>query len=175
VPWKPPAPKPPPTAPLSPRGAIVFGSLFVLAGLVPILAGLGVVPIQSAPGVRPWVVVAAGSMFVLTGLSLVNNYGPAGGLRDGGLPVAGSRFAARLAGYLLALAIVGLMCAIFAWIAFGSGERHFSTWLSFAGRPESVASSERSGRLAFGACAAFLAALWALFAVSGARRLRGAR
>jgi hypothetical protein len=142
--------------------ATVLGGVFVIFGLYAIVAGLGFVPVRASPGVRPWVVVAAGAMFMLAGLSFING-------KD---PERERSFHVRLIGLFLSLSVLSLMCAIFAWIAFGSGERHFSTWSSLAGRPLRVESSERSGRIAFGICAGILATFLILSGVDGLRQLR---
>lgn len=51
-------------------------------------------------------------------------------------------------------------------------ERHFSSWMSFGGRPSWAASSEFSGRIASGVCAAFFGLFFVSSAVAGVRRLR---
>jgi hypothetical protein len=158
--------------PLGPRGATVAGLAFAVAGLFPSLAGLGLIPARFSPGVPPWVVIAAGSMFILAGISVVNNYAFGGGVQPDGDLGPEASFAVRLVSYLLSLAIAGLMCAVFAWTAFGPGERHFSSWGAFAGRQLPVQSSERAGRIAFGICAGLLAVFLVLSAFSGAKRLR---
>ena len=108
---------------LSPRSAIAVGILFMFCGAIPVLAGLGLVRAHSAPGVQPWVVIAAGSVFILAGLAVINGYAVAGGSQaDGSLP-ADAPFIARLIQYVLGLAIVGLLFAVFAWVSFGPGER----------------------------------------------------
>jgi hypothetical protein len=160
---------------LSSRGGVILGSMFMLVGLFPILADLGLVQIRFSPGIRPWVVVAAGSMFTLAGIALINNSALAGGVQPDGELADGAPFTARLVSYLLNLAILGLMCALFAWTAFGSGERHFSSWSSFAGRSQPVQNSERFGRIAFGLCAGFLAVFLVLSAIGGVRQLRRVR
>lgn len=159
------------TTQLTRRGAIVLGGVFVVFGLVPIFAGLGLIPVRFSPGVRPWVVVAAGSMFTLAGVSFINNSALGGRQPDGNL-ADGSPFAVLLAGYLLNLAILGLMFTLFAWIAFGSGERHFSSWSSVAGLPLSARTSERWSRMAFGICAGILGVSLLFSAIAGAKRLR---
>ena len=63
------------------------------------------------------------------------------------------------------------MFAVFAWIAFGSGERHFSLSMSIPGFSTSAHSSERSGRIAFGIGAGFMGLFFVLAALSGAKRL----
>jgi len=157
---------------LTPRGGFVIGSIFVASGLIPILAGLGVIPMRMSPGIQPWVVVAAGSMFAMAGLSMINAYGLGGGIEQDGDLAASVPYALRVAQYLLGLAILGLMFTVFAWVAVGSGERHFSSWMTFAGHRSRSPSSALSGRIAFGACAAFLGLFFVLSAIAGARRLR---
>jgi hypothetical protein len=152
------------------RRARLTGGAFVLSGVYLILAGLGFVSVRFSPGVRPWVVVAAGAMFALAGAAIINN--SAFGDLEGVGAAKNAPFAARIVGYLLSLAIPGLMCVLFAWIALGSGERHFSSWTSVAGHPLRGQNSERFGRIAFGICAAFLALFLVASAAGGARLFR---
>lgn len=161
---------------LTPRGAVVMGILFMAAGTYPVLAGFGVVPVNPSPGVPPWVILAVGSMFMLAGLAIINGYAVAGASQaDGSLPDDAPLFA-RVTQYLLGLAIVGLMFAVFAWVAFGPGERHFSSSISLPFWSISSHSSERSGRIAFGIGAGLMGLFFVLFGVSGAKRLwRGSR
>jgi hypothetical protein len=161
----------PSNANLTPRAAIVVGIFAMLCGAFPVLAGLGVVHVRAAPGAQPWVAVAAGSMFILAGLAVINGHAVAGrSLADGNLPDGAPLFA-RVTQYVLGLAIVGLMFAVFAWVAFGPGERQFSSSISIPGLSTSGHSSERSGRIAFGVGAGFMALFFVLSAVSGAKRL----
>jgi len=95
-------------------------------------------------------VVAAGGVFILAGFAIINGYAVAGGSQADGNLSADAPFIARVTQYLLGLAIVGLLFAVFAWISFGSGERHFSSSISIPGLSTSGQSSERSGRIAFG-------------------------
>jgi len=156
---------------LTPRGAILFGTLFIAFGVYPVLAGLGVVHGRSAPGVQPWVVVATGSMFIFGGLAIINAYAIAGGTQANGDLSATAPAAVRIAQYVLGLGIVGSMFAVFAWVAFGSGERHFSSSISIPGLSMPTHSSERAGRIAFGIAAGFMGLFLVLAAVSGAKRL----
>jgi hypothetical protein len=157
---------------LTPRGAVGFGILFMLCGTYPVLAGLGVLPGQLSPDVPRWVVVAAGSMFILAGLAIINGYAVAGGLQaDGNLPDNAPPIV-RVAQYVLGLAIVALMFAVFAWVAFGPGERHFSSSMSIPGLSTSGHSSGRSGRIAFGFATVLIGLFLVFGAVSGAKRLR---
>jgi hypothetical protein len=156
---------------LSPRRAIAVGILFIVSGAYPVLAGLGLVHGHPSPGVQPWVVVAAGSAFILAGLAIINGYAVAGGLQADGDLSADAPFVARVTQYVLGLAIVGLLFAVFAWVSFGPGERHFSSSMSLPGMSTSGPSSERAGRIAFGLGTGMFAMFFALFAVTGAKRL----
>ena len=156
---------------LTPRRAIVVGILFMVCGAFPVLAGLGLLHGRPAPGVQPWVVVAAGSVFILAGFAIINGYAVAGGSEADGDLSADAPFFARVTQYVLFLSIVGLLFAVFAWISFGPGERHFSSSMSIPGWSTSGHSSERSGRIAFGLATGFFGLFFVLFAVSGAKRL----
>jgi hypothetical protein len=156
---------------LTPRAAVLYGLLCMLCGAYPILVGFGVVHVRADPGTRPWVAVAMGSMFILAGLAIINGYAVAGGAQADGSLADSAPLWARVTQYVLGLAIVGLMFAVFAWVAFGSGERHFSSSISLPFVSTSVRSSEHSGRIAFGIATGFIGLLFVLFAVSGAKRL----
>jgi hypothetical protein len=145
-------------------------------GTYPVLAGLGVVHMSPTPGTPAWVVVATGGMFVLAGLAIIVDYGMAGASPvDGSLPDS-APFFLKVTQYVLGLAIVGLMFAVFAWIAFGAGQRQFSSSISLPFWSSSGRSSERSGRIAFGIGAVLMGLFLVLAAVSGAKRLwRGGR
>jgi hypothetical protein len=156
---------------LTPRAAILYGIVFMLCGTYPVLLGMGVFQGHPAPDVQPWVVIAAGSMFILAGLAIINGYAIAGGAdASGNLPDGASLFR-KVTQYVLGLAIVGLMFAVFAWISFGPGERHFSSSVSIPGLASSGHSSERSGRIAFGIGTVLMGLFLVLAAVSGAKRL----
>ena len=157
---------------LTPGRAIAVGILFMICGAYPVLAGLGVVHARPSPGVQPWVVVAAGSVFILAGFAIINGYAVAGGSQADGDLSANAPFIARVTQYLLGLAIVALLFAVFAWISFGPGERHFSSSISIPGLSTSGQSSERAGRIAFGLGTGMFGLFFVLFAVSGAKRLR---
>lgn len=155
----------------TPRSAIVIGIIAMLCGAYPLLVGLGVVHVHPAPGARAWVAVAIGGMFILAGLAIINGYAVAGAAKpDGSLP-DGAPFFVRVTQYVLGLAIVGLMFAVFAWVAFGSGERHFSSSISVPFWSSSGRSSDRSGRIAFGIAAGLIGLFLVLSTVSGAKSL----
>jgi hypothetical protein len=156
---------------LTPRGAIIVGIFFMLCGTFPVLAGFGVLHGRPAPGVQPWVVVAAGSMFILAGIAVINGYAVAGGSQANGDLSVDAPFTARVVQYVLGLAMVGLMFAVFAWISFGPGERHFSSSMSIAGLSRSGQSSEELGRVVFGIAAGLIGLFFVFSAVEGVKRL----
>jgi len=149
---------------------VALGLVFITAGLFILLFAVGVVPgaEQSLEAPR-WVGVCAGLVFALCGVALIIGFAVAGGAApDGDLP-AGTPFGLRLTQYLIGLAISGSMAAIFSWVAFGPGPRHFSVTVSFAGRS---AASETMGRIAFGIGATLMYVFVAVLGVVGLRRLR---
>ena len=155
----------------TPRSAIGIGIIAMLCGAYPLLVGLGVVHVRPAPGAQAWIAVAIGSMFILAGLAIINGYAVAGAAKsDGSLP-DGAPFFVRVVQYVLGLAIVGLMFAVFAWVAFGSGERHFSSSISVPFFSSAHRSSDRSGRIAFGIATGFIGLFLVLSAVTGAKSL----
>jgi len=158
---------------MSPRQAIAFGLLCAAVGVVIILAGVGVLPLAPAPDVQgsPWVVVCAGLMFVFAGAALIVGFAVAGGTGpDGDLPT-GTPFGVRLIQYLLGLGTVGSLTAIFTWVAFGPGERHFSSTVVLPFMARGVASGETSGRVVFGIAAVLIWLFLVSFGFIGARRL----
>jgi hypothetical protein len=156
---------------LSPRAAILWGLVCMAVGCAPILIGLGVVPGELTPGTPGWVGVAAGLTFVCAGAAVIVGYAVAGGVGpDGDLP-AGTPFAVRVTQNLLGFCIVGLMESITAWIAFGPGERHFSSTLTWAFGVKSAAASEREGRIVFGAGAVAIGIIWVVLTIVSVRRL----
>jgi hypothetical protein len=156
---------------ITPRGAVVFGLLFIVCGMLPVLGGLGVINVRPAPGVTQWVVVAAGALFILGGLAIINGYALWGApSADGDLP-AGAPFAAKVVQFLLGMSMVGVIFAVFAWIAFGPGERHFSISLGIPGLWTDGQGSERTGRVVFGAVTVLIGLFFVAATMKGARRL----
>jgi hypothetical protein len=81
---------------LPPRSAVLFGLLFMAAGVPPILAALGMLPVPLTRGTPAWVGVCAGLLFILGGAAIINGYAIAGGAGpDGDLP-PGTSFGVRL-------------------------------------------------------------------------------
>lgn len=154
----------------SPRSRIVFGLLFVAAGVMPILSGMGVISVKPTPGTPapPWLLICVGLSFALAGVAIVTD-AVAGHHRRGRTPRV------QLIQYLLGLAVGSLLTAPFFWIAFGPGERRFSSTLYIPFLAYREAGSEITGRIAFGACAVMMSAVVIALALSGARRLRRSR
>jgi hypothetical protein len=71
------------------------------------------------------------------------------------------------AGLALALFIVGDFVAIFSWIAFGPGERHFSTSVGIGGIFVRHGGGETLGRIVFGIGAAMGGAIFLAFLFDG--------
>jgi hypothetical protein len=122
-------------------------ALLVIAAGAAIVAGaIDWLPLRLSPGVPRWVGAAAGLVFVLAGIA-----------------IAMSPRASRLKD-LVGATLVTLFTAIGAWVAFGPGERAFSSSISGGGVSVSGGGSEWIGRIAFGfgaiLCAAFAAYLW---------------
>lgn len=157
---------------LSPRGAVAVGACCVACGLYPVLIGLGVIHIPLDPGVARWVPIAAGAMFILAGCAVINGYAVMGGVQPNGAIPPDAPFSAQVAQYILGVSIIGLMFAIFAWVAFGAGERHFSSTVSMPGLAAGHRGSDRGGRIAFGVGAALIGLFFVVSVVSGARQLR---
>jgi hypothetical protein len=110
-------------------------------------------------------------MFVCAGAAVIVGFAVAGGAGpDGDLP-AGTSLAVRAIQYLLGFCIVGLLESIAAWIAFGPGERHFSSTFAWAFGVKSAAAGEREGRIVFGAGAVAIGIFWVVLTIVSVRRL----
>lgn len=156
---------------------IAVGALTALAGAVPLLAMAGVLqqaqhaPADPAPSWMGWLI---GSMFVGAGLIAVARGICSGANASDGSLAPDAPWLLRALNDVLGCAIAFGLAALFSWVAFGPGPRHFSIGvggLFFAG----PGSGDIAGRVAFGfgaALAWFIAAamLWASL-----RRRRRAR
>ena len=112
---------------------------------------------------------------MLGGAAIINGYAIAGGAGpDGDLP-PGTPFGVRLAQYLIGLGICGLLTAIAGWIAFGKGERHFSTTINLPFITRHGVGNEWMGRAVFGLGAILVAVFGLVLSVVSVRRLRAAR
>jgi hypothetical protein len=164
-----------PSPQLSPRAAILVGLLVVAAGCPPILIGLGIMTRGVTLEAPPWVAVAAGFMFVCGGAAVIVGYAVAGGVGPDGDLSPDTPLGVRALQYFLGFCIVGLLFAITAWVAFGPGERHFSSSLASPFGATSSASSERTGRTVFGIGTVAIGIFWVVGTLVSVRRLRRAR
>jgi len=160
------------TSQLSPRGSLIVGLIFGAFGVVITLGGLGVLhlmPSEDGP-TPPWVLVCVGLMFAFMGATFI--VGSVAGVSgaDSDYP-AGTPFSVRLIQYFLGLGITGCLTAVFTWIAFGPGERHFSTTVALPFAVHRGAASDTSGRVWFGIAAVLMWLFLLAVGVSGARRL----
>jgi len=126
-------------------GQIVMGLLFMGAGVLPVLAALGVEPLAEGMNAPPWVVGLAGALFIAAGATVT-------------LQALG---AAAIWGQILVGFIVAGMAGVANWVAFGDGARECTSSLSLpflqldTGIPDC--------RIAFGYGALFMDAILLLF------------
>ena len=107
---------------LSARATAWVGALFGVVGLVILLVALRVIPSEESKFQAPhWVVGAAGLAFFLVGILLLTT-------PPAQTPEAAARTTWRT--FLLGTGVVGAMAAIFNWVAFGPGPRHFGGSIS---------------------------------------------
>ncbi|MDX8404049.1 MAG: hypothetical protein R8K54_06540 [Mariprofundaceae bacterium] len=100
---------------LSKRGAWLMAATFVSMGLMIVAMSVDVIHVDPSDIHAPrWVVAVCGMMFVFAGLII-----PASQSYSGGEPSLWVRF--------VGLLIIGCFALVFSWIAFGPGEREFST------------------------------------------------
>ncbi len=126
-----------------------FSSIFLLAGGLIIMVALKIIPVPPESVHAPlWVIGLAGATFFMGGLAIIIN-----GLREMGL--AHDRIFNFIYGLIGLSLVLGLLIP-FHWVAFGSGDRQFSTTVSIPFLSVSGPGSDLGGRLAFG-CFAVLA------------------
>jgi len=77
----------------------------------------------------------------------------------------------RALNFVLGLGILGLMIAVFGWVAFGPGPRQFSTMIALPFVSYYARSGELSGRIAFGCSTLLLALMFIICGVTGVRKL----
>jgi hypothetical protein len=143
---------------------------FIVAGA----SGLFGIDLHPTDGTPQWVGICAGAIFLAGGLAVMLQSLPAAKpMPDGSLSPDAPRWV-QGASLALALFIVGSFAAVFLWIAFGPGERHFSGGVSFGGIGVTEtfgAANEMFGRVAFGFGAALACVMFIAFLINGARRL----
>jgi hypothetical protein len=154
---------------LSPRGAVALGLLVIACGVAPILGALDIIPYRLTPGTPVWVGVAAGAIFIVGGLALINGYALGGGKnfdQEAGPFV-------YIAQQLLGFSICALFAAVAGWIAFGPGERQFNQSISLPFWQSTQEGSPSVGRMVFGFGAVVCAALALYALVQAVRGRRG--
>jgi hypothetical protein len=151
------------------KTAIACGLLALGMGVFIILSAFEMIPSRGGSGGERWIGAIAGVAFALGGLAaLIQTCARA--TPDGNLPSTAPGWV-RVTLYLLSLAIVVSLGAIGTWVAFGPGERAFSTSIPFL--PAWL--NEPAGRTAFGVGAVLIWIILIPIAVAGARRLRGTK
>lgn len=159
---------------LTPRGAALAALACVACAVFPILGGLGVIPIRLENQTPGWVAVAAGSMFLLAAGALVVD-ALAGGIQANGDLPPDTPAALRAAQSVCGFGIVVLFAVVTSWIAFGKGERHFSTTLALPFMWTTSRAGDTTGRWAFGAAAVLLWLIVAGVCVKTLRRFAANR
>lgn len=154
---------------LTRRTALSLGALCLLCGLFPILGGLGVIDLHRPPDVPAWMGVAAGSVFLLAGVILFADAAAGGTNPDGSLPATAPAYVRHIQ-TATGASIVLVMTVMVTWIAFGKGERHFSTTISLPFAFYRSASSGLSGRVAFGIAAVLMWLVMILGTVAALKR-----
>jgi hypothetical protein len=157
------------TQSLTPRGAVLLGLLCVVLAAVPILGGLHLIPVKPRAGTPAWLGVAMGLMFLFAGVTLLAD-AAAGGIGPSGELPQNAPPAFHVVQSVMGLGIVLAMAAVFSWVGFGAGERHFSTTVSLpfgAWKPK----NDTIGRWAFGTAAVLLWGAIAIAVIASVRRL----
>jgi hypothetical protein len=148
------------------KTAVACGLLALAMGLFIVLSAFGVIPSRGSTDGERWVGAIAGLAFVFGGFAVIIQT-CAKATPDGVLP-ASAPIWVRVTLYLLSLAIVASLGAIGTWVAFGPGEREFSSSIPFL--PAWL--NEPVGRTAFGVGAILIWIMSIVMAVVSARRLR---
>lgn len=92
---------------LSPKGALVSGGFIIFVGILAALVGLKIIPADPSKIYAPtWVIVSIGLIFIFSGSAVINGF------------IFSKKYSkARLIQDLLGMLLIGLMAAVFAWIA----------------------------------------------------------
>lgn len=158
---------------VSPLTGTLMGGAFFLAGTAIVFVALGWIRVDPSSVHAPrWVLGVCGGMFALAGVvtfyyGLVNGLGT-GSRANGDREDEGF----YLGGWLLGLVICTGMAVVAGWIAFGPGERAFTTSGSVG--PVSTrgsGGSETLGRWVFGFGAVLTGAMAVYGLIYGLRRL----
>ena len=136
--------EPRPLGDLPPRQRRLLAIAFIAGGSVFVGGGLRWIDIAPAPGVPHWIIGVIGAIFVIAGIAV--------GMRSE--PSRGHDLVGAL--------IVTGFAAVFGWIGFAPGERHFSSSGSGVGLSLAGGGGDWIGRAAFG-LGAVLCALAAMY------------
>jgi len=153
------------------KSTIACGLLTVAMGAFLALQTSGLVNVGARPdGDAPsWVGVCAGLIFIAGGVAVVLQSLPFAKFVAGGNFSADTPTWVRSVTLALVLTIVGGLAAIGGWVAFGPGPRHFHVVGMFIGGDR---VDDAIGRVVFGIGTVLTGLIFAVFAVTGARRLR---
>ena len=147
---------------------ITVGAICAAFGVYFVLASLGFAPLSGKVYAPMWILLLAGLCFLFGGLAVLIPAAVTGEVRaDGELP-AGTPAWLRILQYIFGLAILVSLASIGTWIAFGPGDRSFSSTTSFI---TSSGGSEMPGRVVFGFGAIITWLAMIAIGISGWRRL----
>jgi hypothetical protein len=151
---------------------IVVGLLTVAMGVFTILGSLGIIaPLHSAADAPSWLGAAAGLAFALAGTAAILQATLTGWVgADGDLPATTPRWLRAIYG-LIVLSILACLASMGSWVAFGPGEREFSTPFFFLGSHANAVI----GRIAFGIGAVLVWLILITCAIISMRRLASPR
>lgn len=156
---------------LSPLGRLLFGGIFVVAGLRIVLVGAGVLPVDPKTVHAPyWLIGCIGLSFMAAGASVALGAASSAPESDGSLS-PDAPLPLRVLQYGLGLAVVTALATVGTWIAFGAGERKFKGTISALGLSQSGAADEWIGRVVFGFGAVLCWLMLVAFARQGWRKL----
>jgi hypothetical protein len=126
---------------------LAFGGIFLLVGGFVFLIGMDVIKVDESSINSPrWVIMAAGLVFVLSGFMVMVQ-----GLKSG----FGDAPIYKWIYNILVIAFLLVFALPVHWVAFGSGEREFSSSVALPFFSVSTSGGELGGRVAFG-CGAVL-------------------
>jgi len=154
---------------LSARGAALFGAIFIAVSVVPALAAVGILPTQPRTDTPSWIGIACGLAFLFAGLILLSD-AAAGGLGPGGVLRDDAPGWIRRFQSITGFVIATLLATITSWVAFGRGERHFSSSISVPFVSTSSRGGDTMGRWAFGLAAVMMWCVIGGVLVSAARK-----
>lgn len=150
------------TRPDAPRNRVLLGLAIAAVGLFPALVGFGVIKLDPPSIHAPlWVIAMVGLAFMFAGAAAM--LGPD---EDGG---GGLARALRLA---CALAVIAAIASVSTWVAFGPGEREFTSGGGAGGFEVSGGGDPAIGRIVFGVGAVLMWGFFLLALFQGVRVLR---